>query len=338
MSCCCQVTNVVITGAAGQIGYALAFRVAKGDLLGPCRRVRLHLLEIPPVLKALEGVQMELTDCAFPTLAGVEITSDANVAFKDADVCFLVGSFPRKDGMDRADLLEKNGGIFKVQGEALSNHAHKNVKVLVVGNPANTNALIALHYAKNLGPQNFCAMSRLDHNRMKGELAAKLNTTTDHIRKVCIWGNHSNTQVPDTTNAVFDGPEGTVKITDKFPEDYLHGEFAQKIATRGGAVIKARGASSAASAANAALDCMRDWCLGSKVGDFVSMSIPVPECEPYGIKKGIIFSFPCEVSPEGHVSIVQGLPVSDWLRGKLQATEEELINERNTAYEKLNIQ
>lgn len=338
MSCCCQVTNVVITGAAGQIGYALAFRIAKGDLLGPCRRLRLHLLEIPPALPALEGVKMELTDCAFPTLAGVECTADPNVAFKDADICFLVGSFPRKDGMDRADLLEKNGGIFKGQGEALSNNARKTVKVLVVGNPANTNCLICLHYAKNLGPENFSAMSRLDHNRMKGELAVKLGTTADHIRNVCIWGNHSNTQVPDTTHAVFDGPEGTVKITDKFPADYLQGEFAQKIATRGGAVIKARGASSAASAAHAALCQMRDWVLGTKVGDFVSMSIPVPECEPYGIKKGIVYSFPVEVSAEGKVHVVKGLEINDWVRQKMEASEQELIKERETAYQKLNIQ
>ena len=238
MSCTCgRVVNVVITGAAGQIGYALCFRIAKGDLLGPCTRIRLHLLEIPPALPSLKGVQMELTDCAFPCLAGVECTDDPNVAFKDADLVFLVGSFPRREGMDRADLLEKNGGIFKVQGEALSNHARKTVRVLVVGNPANTNCLIALHYAKNLGPQNFSAMTRLDHNRMKGELARQLGTTAGKIRNVCIWGNHSNTQVPDTTNAVFDGPEGTVPITSKFSEEYLHGEFAQLIATRGGAVI-----------------------------------------------------------------------------------------------------
>ncbi|OHT15476.1 Malate dehydrogenase [Tritrichomonas foetus] len=339
MSCCCsKVVNVVITGAAGQIGYALAFRVAKGDLLGCCTRVKLHLLEIEPALPALTGVSMELTDCAFPTLAGVVCTADPAVAFKDADVVFLVGSFPRKDGMDRADLLEKNGGIFKGQGEALSNYARKTVKVLVVGNPANTNCLIALHYAKNLGPQNFAAMTRLDHNRMVGEIASRLNTTADRIRNVTVWGNHSNTQVPDCSNAVYDSPEGPKKVSQLLPDEALKGEFVQKIATRGGAVIKARGASSAASAANAALAHMRDWCLGTKAGSWVSMAIPVPEDEPYGIKKGTVFSFPCEVDANGNVHVVKGLEVTDWLRQKLEATEAELISERTTAFEKLNIQ
>ena len=337
MSCCGKVVNVVITGAAGQIGYALAFRIAKGDLLGCCTRVKLHLLEITPVLPSLQGVAMELTDCAFPTLAGVVCTDKPEVAFKDADVVFLVGSFPRKDGMDRADLLEKNGGIFKVQGEALSNYAHKTVKVLVVGNPANTNCLIALHYAKNLGPQNFSAMTRLDHNRMVGEIADRLHTTADKIRNVTIWGNHSNTQVPDCSNAVYDSPEGEKKVVDLLGLDNLQGEFVQKISTRGGAVIKARGASSAASAANAAICQMRDWCLGTKGGNWVSMAIPVPDDEPYGIKKGTIFSFPCEVDANGNVHVVKGLPVSDWLRKKLEETEKELVSERQTAFEKLNI-
>lgn len=334
----CEPVNVVITGAAGQIGYALAFRIAKGDLLGPEKKVKLHLLEITPALGALTGVCMELTDCAFPTLAGVVPTDKVEVAFKDADIVFLVGAFPRKDGMDRADLLEKNGGIFKVQGEALSNYAKKTVKVLVVGNPANTNCLICQHYAKNLGPENFCAMTRLDHNRAIGEIAAKTGVTCDKVRKVCIWGNHSNTQVPDVSHAVVDTADGEKKVTDLIPVAELQGEFVQKIATRGGAVIKARGASSAASAANAALTCVRDWVRGTPADDYVSMAIPVPANAPYGIKPGIVFSFPCQVDAHGHVHIVEGLPVSEWLQEKLDATEKELIAERDTAYKVLNIQ
>jgi malate dehydrogenase len=330
--------NVVVTGAAGQIGYAIAFRIAKGDLLGPCRRVRLQLLEITPALGALGGVVMELTDCAFPTLAGVVATDDPAVAFKDADIAFLIGSFPRKDGMDRADLLARNGGIFKVQGEALSNYAKKTVKVLVVGNPANTNALIALKYAPNLGPQNFAAMTRLDHNRSVGELAAKLDTTADKVRNVTIWGNHSNTQVPDASNAIFDSPDGPKKVADLLPLDYLQGEFVTKIATRGGAVIKARGLSSAASAANAALDAVRDWYYGTASGKWTSLAIPVPADSPYGVKPGIIFSFPVNIDPSGAVEVVKGLPVSEWLQGKLNATEEELIGERDTAFKVLNLE
>ncbi|KAH0789808.1 malate dehydrogenase [Histomonas meleagridis] len=329
--------NVVITGAAGQIGYALAFRIAKGDLLGPCTQVKLHLLEIPQAVGALKGVSMELTDCAYPTLAGVVCTDDPNVAFKDADIVFLVGAFPRKDGMDRSDLLKINGGIFKTQGEALSNNAKKTVKVIVVGNPANTNCRIALHYATNLGPENFSAMTRLDHNRAIGELAQKAGVSSDKVHGVCIWGNHSNTQVPDASHCVIETKDGEKTATELFGEEYLHGEFVQKISTRGGAVIKARGASSAASAANAAIDQMRNWVLGTKSGEIVSMAIPVPDNEPYGIKKGTVFSFPCEVTPEGKVKVVEGLPVSEWLQEKLNTTEQELINERNAAFQLLGI-
>jgi malate dehydrogenase len=333
----CQPVNVVITGAAGQIGYAISFRIAKGDLLGPCKKISLRLLEITPALPALNGVVMELTDCAFPTLAEVIPTDDPAVAFKDADIAFLVGSFPRKDGMDRADLLAKNGGIFKVQGEALSNYAKKTVKALVVGNPANTNALIALKYAKNLGPQNFAAMTRLDHNRAIGEIAEKLNTTADKIRNVAIWGNHSNTQVPDASQALYDSPEGTKKVADLLPADYLTGEFVTKISTRGGAVIKARGLSSAGSAANAAIDAVRDWVLGTAAGRTVSLAIPVPADSPYGIQPGLIYSFPVSIDPAGNVNIVKGLPVSEWLQAKLKATEEELVGERDTAFKVLNL-
>jgi malate dehydrogenase len=335
--CSCEPFNVVITGAAGQIGYALSFRVAKGDLLGASRRIRLQLLEIPQGLAALEGVKMELIDCAFPTLADVVATDDPAIAFRDADVAFLVGSFPRKDGMDRSDLLAKNGSIFKAQGEALSNFAKKTVKVLVVGNPANTNALIALHYAPNLGPQNFAAMTRLDHNRAIGELATRLATTAECIRNVTIWGNHSNTQVPDVSQAVCDGPNGTRRIADLLPIAELRDEFVSKISTRGGAVIKARGASSAASAANAALDAVRDWVLGTKAKRWVSMAIPVPANAPYGIKPGVVFSFPVVVDVAGAVKVVEGLTIDPWLQGKLAATEAELIAERDAAYQVLGI-
>jgi malate dehydrogenase len=240
--------------------------------------------------------------------------------------------------MDRSDLLAKNGGIFKVQGEALAKYAKKSVKVLVVGNPANTNALIALHYAKGLGPQNFAAMTRLDHNRAIGELAERLNTTAENIRNVTIWGNHSNTQVPDVSQAIFETDDGPKKITDLLPIAELRDAFVSKIATRGGAVIKARGASSAASAANAALDAVRDWWNGTKGNRWVSMAVPVPPNAPYGITPGIVFSFPCRIDVAGAVHVVEGLPVDEWLRSKLTATEAELTGERDAAYKALDIQ
>lgn len=334
---CVEPANVVITGAAGQIGYVLAFRIANGDLFHN-RKVRLHLLEITPVLPKLEGVAMELQDCAFPMLAGVECTDNAEVAFKDADIVFLVGSFPRKDGMSRADLLGKNGGIFKAQGEALSKAARKTVKVIVVGNPANTNCAIALHYATNLGPQNFSAMTRLDHNRMKGELAEKAGVPYCNVHRVTIWGNHSNTQVPDTEHAEIELPDGIKKVSELYPKEYLEGEFVQKISTRGGAVIKARGASSAASAANAAICQMHDWINGTRYGDWVSMAIPVPESKPYGIEPGVVYSFPCTVDSHGNVHIVEGLPINDFVRGKMEVSLKELQEEKATAWKELGIQ
>ena len=329
--------RVVLTGAAGQIGYVLAFRIASGELFHD-RKVILHLLEIPQALSRLNGLIMELTDCAFPLLAGVVATADPAVAFKDVDIAFLVGSFPRKDGMDRADLLKINGGIFKGQGEALSEYAKKTVKVIVVGNPANTNCLICQHYAKNLGPQNFCAMTRLDHNRMKGELAEKLNVNVADIHKVTIWGNHSNTQVPDVSNAEIELQDGVKKATELLDKEYYEKDFVQKIATRGGAVIKARGASSAASAANAALNCMKDWIHGTKYGDWVSMAIPVPDNEPYGIKKGVVYSFPCTVDKQGNYHVVEGLNINEFVRAKMDASYKELIEEKETAWKALGIQ
>lgn len=333
---CEEPVRVVLTGAAGQIGYVLAFRIASGELFHD-RKVILHLLEIPQALSRLNGLIMELTDCAFPLLAGVVATADPAVAFKDVDIAFLVGSFPRKDGMDRADLLKINGGIFKTQGAALNN-AKKTVKVLVVGNPANTNCRIALHYATELGPENFSAMTRLDHNRSLGELAAKAGVSSDKVNGVCIWGNHSNTQVPDASNCEITTENGIKTAEELFGNEYLQGEFVSKIATRGGAVIKARGASSAASAANAAIDHMRDWVLGTKAGKIVSMAIPVPENEPYGIKKGVVFSFPVQINALGQVKVIEGFKINEWLQEKLNTTENELINERDTAFKLLGIE
>jgi malate dehydrogenase len=334
---CCAPAHVVITGAAGQIGYVLAFRVASGDLY--CKRkVILHLLEIEPALPALNGVVMELTDCAFPALAGVIATSDPAVAFKDADACFLVGSFPRKDGMDRSDLLAKNGGIFKVQGEALSQYAKKTVKVLVVGNPANTNAAIAVAYAKNLKPENFSAMTRLDHNRSIGEIAEQAKVLPGAVHRAIIWGNHSNTQVPDVEFAEVETADGVKKVTELFGKDYYEGSFVQKIATRGGAVIKARGASSAASAANAAVSALHDWIWGTKYGEWVSMAIPAPAGNPYGVTPGIVFSFPVTVDKSGNVHIVEGLALSPFVQEKIKASEKELLEEKATAWKVLNLE
>jgi malate dehydrogenase len=329
--------NVVITGAAGQIGYVLAFRIANGDLLRN-RKVVLKLLEIPQALGSLNGVVMELTDGAFPSLAGVVATDDANVAFKDADVAFLVGSFPRKDGMDRSDLLAKNGGIFKIQGEALSNHAKKTVKVLVVGNPANTNATIAIHYAKNLTPANFSAMTRLDHNRSIGEIAEQAKVCPGSVHKVIIWGNHSNTQVPDVSHAEVETCTGVKKVVDLFPKEYYEGSFVSKIATRGGAVIKARGASSAASAANAAIGQMADWIWGTKYGEWVSMAIYTGDNAPYGIAPGIVFSYPVTVDKSGNIHVVEGLEISPFVQDKLKATEKDLLEEKATAWQVLSLE
>lgn len=331
-----EFVHICITGAAGQIGYVLAFRVANNEL-NIDKKICLHLLEVTPALPRLEGVVMELQDCAFPNLAKVIATDDPNVAFKDCDYAFLVGSFPRKEGMDRADLLGKNGGIFKVQGEALSANAKKSVKVLVVGNPANTNCAIALHFAKNLGPENFSSMSRLDHNRMLGELANKKDVTPSCVHKCVIWGNHSNTQVNDVEFAEIELPDGLHKVTEVFDESYLRGEFMQKVSTRGGAVIKARGASSAASAAHAALGQMKSWIHGTPEGDWVSMSVPTPASKPYGVEAGLVFSFPVTIT-DGKPKIVEGLQVNEFYQSKIALTVDELSKEKKTAWEALNIQ
>ena len=315
--------RVAVTGAAGQIGYSLLFRIASGAVFGPDQPVILQLLEITPALGALEGVKMELDDCAFPLLAGIVGTDNAEVAFGDADAAFLVGAMPRKDGMERGDLLSANGGIFKPQGQALAAAAKKDVKVLVVGNPANTNALIAMNNAKGLDPRRFTAMTRLDHNRAVSQLAAKVGRPVSSIKKMTIWGNHSSTQYPDLFHCEVDGKNAAQLVND---QAWLDGEFIPTVAKRGAAIIKARGLSSAASAANAAIDHMRSWALGTADGDWVSMA--VPSDGSYGVPEGIISSFPC-VCKNGEYSIVQGLDIDAYSRAKIDASVAELVEERD---------
>ena len=313
--------RVAITGAAGQIGYQLAFRIASGQMLGSDQPVILQLLEITPALDALKGVVMELDDCAFPTLGGIVATDDPNVAFKDTDYALLVGARPRGPGMERKDLLEANAAIFSVQGKALNDHASRGVKVLVVGNPANTNALIAQSNAPDLDPRNFTAMTRLDHNRAKAQLAAKTGTHVNDILCMTIWGNHSATQYPDVNHATVNG-KAAMDLVD---QDWLSGEFIPVVQQRGAAIIKARGASSAASAASAAIDHMRDWALGTPDGDWVSMGVPADGS--YGIEPGVIFSYPVRCSG-GDYEVVQGLDINDFSRGRMDDTEKELREER----------
>lgn len=314
--------NVAVTGAAGQIAYSLLFRIAAGEMLGRDQPVILRLLEITPALKALQGVVMELEDCAFPLLAGVVTGDDPNVVFKDADYALLVGAKPRGPGMERADLLEANAGIFTVQGRALNDHASRDVKVLVVGNPANTNALIAMRSAPDLPPGNFTAMTRLDHNRAAAQLAAKVGTTVSEIRKLTIWGNHSTTQYPDISHCLVGG-RPAVELVE---QQWLEATYIPRVAKRGAEIIDARGASSAASAANAAIEHIHDWALGTRDGDWTSMA--VPSDGSYGIPEGLVYSFPV-TAEGGRYSIVQGLAVSDFSRGRMEATREELEQERD---------
>lgn len=315
--------HVAVTGAAGQIGYSLLFRIASGSMLGPQTPVVLQLLEITPALGALEGVRMELDDGAFPLLSDVVCTDDADVAFGDADVALLVGAMPRKAGMERADLLEANGGIFQPQGQALSRSARRDVKVLVVGNPANTNALIAQRNAADLDPGRFTAMTRLDHNRAKTQLAQRVGASVNDITKMTIWGNHSTTQFPDLFHCEVGGRNAYGAVGD--PEWY-DSTYIPTVAKRGAAIIEARGASSAASAASAAVDHIRDWTLGTPDGDWVSMAIPSDGS--YGVPEGIISSFPC-VCSDGAYEIVQGLDINDYSRDKIDATAAELVAERD---------
>ena len=313
--------RVTITGAAGQIGYQLAFRIASGQLLGSDQPVILQLLEIPPALPALRGVVMELDDCAFGTLAGIVATDDPNVAFKDSDYALLVGARPRGPGMERKDLLQANAAIFSVQGKAINEHASRDIKVLVVGNPANTNALIASSNAPDINPGNFTAMTRLDHNRAMAQLAAKTDSHVNDIQRMTIWGNHSATQYPDINHATVAGK----RASDQVDEDWLTTEFIPQVQQRGAAIIEARGASSAASAASAAIDHIHDWALGTPADDWVSMAIPADGS--YGIEPGIIYSYPVRCS-HGQYEIVQGLDISDFSRERMDATEKELREER----------
>jgi len=313
--------HIAVTGAAGQISYSLLFRLASGSLLGPEQPIVLHLLEITPALKALEGVVMELKDCASPLLRRIEMTDDPKVAFKNVDYAFLVGARPRGAGMERKDLLEANAEIFSVQGQALNEVASRDVKVLVTGNPANTNALIALKNAPDLSPANFSAMTRLDHNRAISQLAEKCGVLVTDIKNMTIWGNHSNTQYPDLHHANVKGQEA-LSLVDK---EWFVNDFIPTVQQRGSAVIAARGQSSAASAANAAIDQMRTWAFGTDEGDWVSMG--VVSDGSYGIEKGLVYSFPVTVI-NGKMDIVKGLAINDFSKQKMRATEIELKEER----------
>ena len=318
--------KIAVTGAAGQICYSLLFRIASGSLLGDTP-IELRLLEITPALKALEGVVMELDDCAFPTLAGVEIGDDPAKVFDGANMALLVGARPRTAGMERGDLLSANGAIFTAQGKALNDVAADDIKVLVTGNPANTNALIAMKNAPDIPAERFNALTRLDHNRAISQLAAKLGVPVTEIKKMTIWGNHSATQYPDLFNCEVNGKSAAEVVND---QAWLENDFIPTVAKRGAAIIAARGSSSAASAANATIEHMRDWALGTPEGDWTSMA--VPSDGSYGVQEGIISSFPCTVK-DGKYEIVQGLEINDFSRAKIDASVAELVDEKNAVTE-----
>ena len=320
--------RIAITGAAGNIGYQLCFRAAAGDMLGPDQPVILHLIEIPPAMDALKGVVMELNDCAFPLLAGVVATSDLEEGFDGADFCLLVGARPRGPGMERKDLLGANGAIFGPQGRAINAKASRDVKVLVVGNPANTNCLIAASNAPDLSPRQFHAMTRLDHNRAMSQLAEKTGAHVNDIQGMTIWGNHSSTQYPDISHCTVNGNPAKETVG----EEWYRETFIPTVQKRGAAIIAARGASSAASAASAALDHMRSWALGTGDGGWVSMA--VPSDGSYGIEPGIVYSYPCTCAG-GDYAIVQGLEIDDFSRNRMDATEAELREERSAVEELL---
>ena len=319
--------NVTVTGAAGQIGYALLFRIASGQMLGPDTPLRLRLLEIPDAVKAAEGTALELFDCAFPQLTEIDVTDDPKVAFDGANIALLVGARPRTKGMERADLLDANGGIFKPQGEAIAAGAADDVKVLVVGNPANTNALIAMSNADGVPPERFTAMTRLDHNRAVAQLAAKTDAQVSDISHMAVWGNHSPTMYPDLFNAKVRGERAWDVVGD---EQWVADEFLPRVGKRGAEIIEARGASSAASAANAAVDHVRDWVAGTQGDDWVSMAVPSPGA--YGVEEGIISSFPCRCS-NGRWEIVEGLDVPGFSQERIDKTVAELIGERDAVRE-----
>ncbi len=314
--------RVTVTGAAGQISYSLLFRIAAGEMLGPDQPVILQMLEITPALEALNGVAMELEDCAFPLLAGMVKTDDANVAFRDTDYALLVGARPRGPGMERKDLLEANAAIFSVQGKAINDNASRDIRVLVVGNPANTNALIAQRNAPDINPRQFTAMTRLDHNRAKSKIAEKAGATVNDVTTMTIWGNHSSTQYPDLYHARVKGQIAA----DLVEHDWYENTFIPEVQQRGAAIIKARGASSAASAANAAIGHMRTWVMGTAEGDWTSMAIYSDGS--YGIAEGLIFSFPCTCK-NGEWQIVQGLDINAFSSARIKASEQELIEERD---------
>jgi len=322
--------RVLITGAAGQIAYSLVFLVARGDMLGPDQPIILHLLDIPQAVEGLQGVVLELEDCALPLLRGVVATTDVKEAFSDVDYALMVGAMPRREGMERADLLKANASIFKAQGKALNDYSSKNVKVVVVGNPANTNALLALTSAPDLPKENFSALTRLDHNRAKSQIASRLKVNVNQVRDVFIWGNHSSTQYPDVSNAyILDDKGGKVSVKDAVKDDaFLQGEFIKTVQQRGAAVIKLRKLSSAASAAKAIVDHMHDWIFGTAERGAVSMA--VYSDGSYGVKEGVIYSFPVTIK-DGKYSIVQGLPISDFSRQQMKATEDELFSEKESA-------
>jgi malate dehydrogenase len=314
--------TVTVTGAAGAIGYAILFRIASGQLLGPDEKVRLRLLEVEPALKAAEGTAMELVDCAFPLIEAIDITADPNEAFDGANVGLLIGARPRTKGMERADLLEANGAIFKPQGQAINDHAADDIKVLVVGNPANTNALIAMSNAPDVPNERFTAMTRLDQNRAYGQLAGKLGVALTDIENLVIWGNHSPTMFPDLFNATVNGQKAVDAVDDMA---WYENEYLPNVGKRGAAIIEARGASSAASAANAAIDHVRDWVLGTE--GLVSMA--VPSGGQYGVDEGLISSFPVRVTGDGNYAIAEGLEVGDFAQSKIDITVDELKGERD---------
>jgi malate dehydrogenase len=315
--------NVTVTGAAGQIGYAILFRIAAGEMLGPDTEVKLRLLEIPDAIKAAEGTAMELDDCAFPLLRGIDISDDPNEAFDGTNIALLVGARPRSKGMERADLLEANGGIFKPQGEAIASNAADDVKVLVVGNPANTNCLIAMSNADGVPRDRFTAMMRLDHNRAIAQLANKLERPVTDVKRMTVWGNHSPTQYPDLVNCLVDGSPAWPQVDD---DVWIADEFIPTVGKRGAAIIEARGASSAASAANAAIDHVHDWVLGTPDEDWASMA--VPSDGSYGVEEGLISGAPCECSG-GEWKLVEGLEITDFSRERIDATVAELKDERD---------
>jgi malate dehydrogenase len=321
-----DVKKVTVTGAAGQIGYAALFRIASGQLLGPDTKIELRLLEVPQAVKAAEGTAMELVDCAFPLLHAIEITDDPNTAFDGANIALLIGARPRTAGMERADLLEANGAIFKPQGKAINDHAADDIKVLVVGNPANTNALIAMSNAPDVPNERFTAMTRLDQNRAYGQLASKLGVALTDIENLVIWGNHSPTMFPDLFNATVGG-KPAVEVVDDMA--WYENEYLPNVGKRGAAIIEARGASSAASAANAAIDHVRDWVLGTPG----RVSMAVPSRGQYGVDEGLISSFPVTVAGDGHYKIVEGLEVGEFAQGKIDITVDELKGERDAVKE-----